>query len=162
MNGRLSTQHLTINPDGLKALVSNRLDKVIIPVIEDDVIFYKASQKIRKQTATWTGRDKTGKTRVLLTLGDNHFFAKVVADGKTILFRPAGIENQVISYIVDTSFEVPLVDDEVPVVDDQVPGFSESQEHFRSAQSADDGSRIDVMVLYTNGMATAHPGSQIR
>jgi hypothetical protein len=154
VNGRLNTQHLTINRDGLKALALNRLERVIIPVIEDDVIFLKTSQKIRKKTATWTGRDKTGKTRVLLTLGGDHFFARVVADGQIILFKPTGIDNQVISYIADKSFEVPLIDD-------AVSASLEPQEHFRGVQSADDGSRIDVMVLYTSGMATAYPGSQV-
>jgi hypothetical protein len=154
VTGRLKTQHLTVDRDGLRALASNRLDKVIISVIEGDVIFHKTSQKIRNKTATWTGQDKTGRTQVLLTLGDGHFFAKVVSGNKTILFKPAGTDNRAISYIVDKSFEVPLVDDDVPA-------FVESQEHFRGAQSADDGSRIDVMVLYTNGMAAAYPDSEI-
>jgi len=154
VKGRLNTRHLTINRESLEALASNRLNKVVIPVIEDDVIFHKASHKFHKKSATWTGRDKSGKIRVLLTLGGDHFFARVVADGKTILYRPAGIDNQVISYMVDKSFQVPLLDDDIPAP-------LESQEYFRSAQSADDDSRIDVMVLYTSGMAAAHPGSEI-
>jgi len=154
LNGRLYTQHLTVDRDVLKALALNRLDKVIIQVLEDDVIFHKTSQKIRKKTATWIGKDETGNTRIILTLGDGHFFAKVVSDGNTILFKPTGVENQVVSYLVDQSLEVPIIDDVV------VPPL-ESQEPFAAAQAADDGSRIDVMVLYTNGMAGAFPGSQI-
>ena len=155
LKGRLDTQRLTVDRGVLRALALNRLDQVIIPVLEDDVIFHKISQKIRKKTATWIGKDETGKTRIILTLGDDHFFAKVVADGKTILFNPAEIDNQVVSYLVDQALEVPIIDDDV------TPSF-ESQDPFPAAQSADDGSRIDVMVLYTDGMASAHPGSADR
>ena len=154
VNGRLNTQSIAVDRDVLRALALNRMDKVIIPVLEDDVIFQKISQKIRKKTATWIGKDVTGKTRVLMTLGDDHFFAKVVSDSKTILFKPAGVDNQAVSYLVDKSLEVALIDDDV------TPSL-EQQDHFPAALSADDGTRIDVMVLYTDGMASAHPGSQI-
>ncbi|MGB5746012.1 MAG: M12 family metallo-peptidase, partial [Desulfobacterales bacterium] len=154
LKGRLDTQRLTVDRGVLRALALNRLNQVIIPVLEDDVIFHKIFQKIRKKTATWIGKDETGKTRIILTLGDDHFFAKVVADDKTILFNPAEGDNQVVSYLVDQSLEVPLIDDDV------TPSF-ESQDPIPAALSADDGSRIDVMVLYTDGMASAHPGSQI-
>ena len=154
MSGRLNTQYLTTDHSVLSALALNRLNKVIIPVLEDDVIFHKISQKIRYKTATWIGKAETGNSRIILTLGDDHFFAKVVADGKTILFKPAGVDNQAVSYLVDPSFEVPLIND------DLTPPL-ESQDPIPAAQSPDDGSRIDVMVLYTDGMAGAHPGSQI-
>jgi hypothetical protein len=154
LKGRLDTQRLTVDRGVLRALALNRLNQVIIPVLEDDVIFHKIFQKIRKKTATWIGKDETGKTRIILTLGDDHFFAKVVADDKTILFKPAGSDDQVVSFLVDQSLEIPMVDDDItPFIDSQNP--------ISAAQSADDGSRIDVMVLYTNGMAAAHPGSQI-
>ena len=154
MSGRLNTQYLTTDHSVLRALALNRLNKVIIPVLEDDVIFHKISQKIRYKTATWIGKAETGNSRIILTLGDDHFFAKVVAVGKTILFKPAGVDNQAVSYLVDPSFEVPLIND------DLTPPL-ESQDPIPAAQSPDDGSRIDVMVLYTDGIAGAHPGSQI-
>jgi len=154
VNGRLHEQSLSVDRNVLRALTLNRLDKVIIPVLENDITFQRISQIIRKKTTTWIGKDETGKTRIILTLGDDHFFARVVTDGKTILFDPAEIDNQAVSYLVDQAFEVPMVNDDV------APNF-ELQDPFAAAQSADDGSRIDLMVLYTNGMASAHPGSQI-
>ena len=121
VNGRLNTQHLTVDIDVLTALALNRLEKVIIPVLEDDVIFHRTFQKIRKKSATWKGEDETGNTRILLTMGDGYFFARVISEDKTILFKPAGSDNQVVSYRVDKAFEVPLVDD-------GVTPFLESQE----------------------------------
>ena len=73
---------------------------------------------------------------------------------KPFLFEPGRTNNQAVSYLVDNTFKVPLLDDAI------IP-YTESRGYSSIIQSADDGSRIDVMMLYTNGMAIAHPGSQI-
>ena len=148
-----------LNVDGevLTSLYLNRLGEVIIPVLDEDVIFKKVSYRVRKKTATWIGGNVATRASVLLTLGKNHFFGRVVMNNEVILFRPTGADFRAISYEVDEAYEIPLINDElIP------PQESKSLEELPYlTQSADDGSRIDVMVLYTNGMASGYPGSQI-
>jgi len=154
LRGKLHPTFLGVDHEVLTALFLNRLDKVIIPVLAEDLIFKKISHRIRKKSATWLGENIARNGSVLLTLGEDHFFGRVVIDNKVILFKPAEIDFQAISYEVDETYEISLINDEV------IP--SEESEEFSSAlESADDGSRIDVMVIYTNGMAGTHPGSQI-
>ena len=155
--GKMESILLDVDGEVLTSLYLNQLDEVIIPVLDEDVIFKNISHRVRKNTATWIGKNVARRARILLTLGKNHFFGRVVVDDKIILFEPTKIASRAISYKVDESYEIPLIDDEVIP-----PEESKSSEGLPYLiESADDGSRIDVMVIYTDGMANAYPGSQI-
>jgi hypothetical protein len=152
--GQLNRMFLNINQEVLRELTLKGLDAILIPVLEKDVVFQKISQKNRAKNSTWIGESANGEYRVLLTLGEDHFFGRVITGGKKIIFEPDEIGIQAVSYVVDPAYEIPLINDEVIT----------SATHFESApvaRSSDDGTRIDVMVLYTSGMADAHPGNQI-
>ena len=155
--GKMESILLDVDGEVLTSLYLNRLDEVIIPVLDEDVIFKKISHRVRKNTTTWIGKNVARRASILLTLGKNHFFGRVVVNDATILFKPTKIPFQAISYEVDDSYEIPLIDDEVIPLEES----KRSEELPYLTESADDGSRIDVMVIYTNGMANAYPGSQI-
>ena len=155
--GKMESILLDVDGEVLTYIYLNRLDEVIIPVFDEDVIFKKISYRVRKNTATWIGKNVPRRASILLTLGKNHFFGRVVANDKIILFQPTKIPFRAISYKVDESYEIPLIDDEVIPPEES----NRSEELPYLTESADDGSRIDVMVIYTNGMANAYPGSQI-
>ncbi|MBW2410269.1 MAG: hypothetical protein JRF72_10755, partial [Deltaproteobacteria bacterium] len=145
---------LEVNPQVLNDLSKNRLNRIVIPAIDREVIFDKTFQKIRSKTSTWIGRGDEGKSRVVLTIGSDHFFGRVVTADSIIVFEPGQLPSQVISTALDPSYEVPFVQDEI-IAPQSV------QEFFATPEPSDDGTRIDVMVLYTAGMADAYPGSQI-
>ncbi|RPI67846.1 MAG: hypothetical protein EHM38_09265 [Geobacteraceae bacterium] len=125
-----------------------------MPVLETDIIFSRKYQKNRSKTSTWIGKDSAGEFTLLLTLGEDHFFGKLISHQKEIIFQPSKVGSTVVSKEVDPRFEVPLVDDEI------IPP-QRSGEPYAAFDMPDDGERIDIMVLYTVGMANAYPGSQI-
>ncbi len=130
------------------------MDRVAIPVLDAEKFFVRKFQKIRAKTSTWIGRDASGEYTLLLTLGSDHFFGRLIGPEKEIVFRPGRDGSTVVSKLVDPRFEVPLIGDEVAA-----PRGLE--EPYAAYDLPDDGTRLDMMVLYTNGMASAYPGSQI-
>jgi hypothetical protein len=143
-----------VNHKVLKDLAFNRLDHVSMPVLQSDKIFFRTYQKIRNKTSTWIGQDPTGEFTLLLTVGEDHFFGKATSRQEEFVFQPSGIGSAVVSKRVDPRLEVPLVDDARIA-----PQGSEAP--YPAFDLPDDGTRIDLMVLYTAGMANAYPGSQI-
>jgi hypothetical protein len=138
----------------LKDLASNRIDRISIPLLQTDKTFFRTQHKIRNKTSTWIGKDPTGEIKLVLTMGEDHFFGKAISRQEEFVFQPTGIGSAVVSKRVDPSMEVPLVDDERIA-----PQRMEAP--YAAFDLPDDGTRIDIMVLYTVGMAAAYPGSQI-
>jgi hypothetical protein len=150
----LNEEDLEVNHGALRDLASNRLDKISIPVLQSEKVFFRKSHKIGIKTSTWIGMDPAGELTLLLTLGGDHFFGKVISQQQEIIFQPRGDGAAVVSKLVDRRFEVPLVGDEmIPPQSPEAP--------YGASDLADDGTRIDIMVLYTVGMANAYTGSQI-
>ena len=90
-----------------------RPESLRIPVLDLDVTFKKTSHRIREKTATWIGRDLGRNASVLLTLGADHFFGRVVIDDNIVLFEPTAIANQAMSFSLDRTYRIPLINDEV-------------------------------------------------
>jgi hypothetical protein len=149
-----NTTLLEVNPGVLTDLSGNRLNKVAIPVGYGDVIFEKSFQKTRSKTSTWIGKEDEGNASVVLTIGSDHFFGRVVTDDHIIVFEPGQISSQVISTVMDPAYEISVGQDEIIAP-------QPAQEFFTAMEPSDDGTRIDMMVLYTNGMAMAYPGTLI-
>ena len=151
---RFNETALDVDHRLLKELAFNRLSRISIPVLDTDIVFIKKYHANRTKTSTWIGKDAAGEHTLVLTLGENHFFGKVIGPGKEIVFQPSGVGSTVVSKQLDLRFEVPLIDDDV-----MAPQTREEPD--AAVNIFDDGTRIDVMVLYTVGMANAYPGSQI-
>jgi len=151
---RPNEEAFEVNYEILKGLASNRLGRIAIPVLQSDKTFFRTYHKIRNKTSTWIGKDPTGEFTLLLTVGEDHFFGKAISRHEEIIFQPSGIDSAVVSKPIDPLREVPLVDDEMIA-----PPKSEGS--YVAFDLPDDGTRIDIMVLYTVGMANAYPGSQI-
>jgi hypothetical protein len=151
---RSNEEAFEVNRGILKDLASNRLGRVSLPVLQTDKTFFRTYHKIRDKTSTWIGKDAAGEFTLLLTLGEDHFFGKAISRQEEVIFQPSGIGSAVVSKRIDPRMEVPLVDDER--IAPQRP-----EAPYAAFDLPDDGTRIDLMVLYTVGMAAAYPGSQI-
>ncbi len=140
---------MQVNPQVLHDLSKNRLDRVAIPALGRDKVFNKSAGKIRSKTSTWIGKEDEGSSSVVLTIGGDHFFGRMVTAEGIITFEPGQTSSQVVSTVLDPEFEMPMGQD-------QILAPQPNQELFTAMdEPSDDGSRIDVMVLYTDGMAAA-------
>ena len=153
--GRFEKRVRKMEKESFALLADGQLESILIPVSDEDVLFHKTSFKSGKRTSTWIGQDSNGEKSILLTLGDDHLFARVTTPQGTFLYKPDTEPFTAVSYEENKEYEIPLVDDAVPVPALSSPSVSEP------SAAADDGSRIDMMVAYTNGIAAVYPGSQI-
>lgn len=152
--GRGNARLLHLDRAVLAGLRDGRIANVLIPAFGQQVRITRTSFARRGSTATFLGHDRSGDLEVLLTLGANHLFGNISHDGKTVFLVPTTMPFVVEGFIAEPAFETPLIGCEV------LPPPSVAT-HGARATSQDDGTQIDVMVLYTNGMAAAYPGSQI-
>ena len=146
---------MQVNPQVLYDLSKDRLNRVAIPALGRDVVFQRSAGKIRTKTSTWIGKEDEGSSSVVLTIGGDHFFGRMVTADGIITFEPGQTSSQVVSTVLDPEFEMSVGQDQILA--------PEPEQELSTAmdEPSDDGSRIDVMVLYTDGMAAAYPGDQI-
>ncbi len=152
-----------IRAKALQAMARQQAKQILLPVMGKATLFKLVRQKRnRNRTITWTGRTGDGST-TLLTLGKDHFFARVVQGGRVTVFRPRG--RDMISEVLDPAMAIALEDDMAfpaasePSVTATDTGATDLQP--RDAAPANSDRLIDVMVLYTPGMAAAYPGDTV-
>jgi len=142
----------------IRALRSGSVERLLFAESGGPIVLERQLHERRGSTATWVGTASEGRWQLVLTVGDDHLFGRLVSDdGETLLvpgpepftakvFRPA------------PGLEMELRDCEVI---DPKPAPAPPSKSTGGVKAIDDGSVIDVMILYTDGMAGAHPGSQI-
>jgi hypothetical protein len=154
-------QSFIINDAVLQALVADTLDEITVRVAEDDIVFQRLRHKSRENTATWVGEAAQGNARILITIGADHFFGRVVTDEYTVLYTPGQFPLQAEAVIKNPEFEVVPEEDAVLPPTESLPSAASMPPIAAAAGPSDDGTVIDIMVLYTDGMAAAYPGSKI-
>ena len=154
-------QSFIINDTVLQALAADTLDEITVRVAENDIVFQRLRHKSREKTATWVGVAVQGNARILITIGADHFFGRVVTDEYTVLYTPGKFPLQAEAYIKNPEFEVVPEEDIVLPPTESPPSAALVPPMAATAGPGDDGTVIDIMVLYTDGMATAYPGAQI-
>jgi len=146
----------------LKQLRQEKVAELNLPVGSSIVLFKLKKQYIRDQIVTWQGSDASGNIQMVFTMGINHLYGRVTSAQGVFVYTPDPLTGNIMVKQLDPADEVELDNDYLPVPDGRFPMQAPipAPDAVASAD-ADDGSRIDVMVLYTNGMAAAHPGSAI-
>jgi hypothetical protein len=144
----------------LQALAADTLDEITVRVAENDIVFQRLRHKSRKKTATWVGVAVQGNARILITIGADHFFGRVVTDENTVLYTPGKFPLQAEAYIRNPEFEVVPEEDAVLPQTESLPSAALVPPMAAAAGPGDDGTIIDIMVLYTNGMADEY-GAEI-
>jgi hypothetical protein len=159
--GSSSEQAFIINDTVLQALAADTVDEITVRVAENDIVFQRLRHKSRENTATWVGVAAQGNARILITIGADHFFGRVVTDENTVLYTPGNFPLQAEAYIKNPEFEVVPEEDAVLPPTESLPSAALIHPMAAAAGPSDDGTIIDIMVLYTDGMAAAYPGAQI-
>jgi len=154
-------QSFIINETVLQALAADTLDEITVRVAENDIVFQRLRHKSRENTATWAGVAAQGNARILITIGADHFFGRVVTDENTVLYTPGKFPLQAEAVVKNPEFEVVPEEDAVLPPTESLPSAASMPPIAAAAGPSDDGTVIDIMVLYTNGMAAAYPGAQI-
>jgi hypothetical protein len=128
---------------------------LILPVNGQEVEFQQTERLVRTKNLTWKGVSSSGLLTALLTLGKDHIYGQVFGTFGTVKIAPE-TGNTIRVKLLDSAKET------VSEHDILLPHMSTLDSEPASAtKTAEDGSRIDVMVLYTDGLAAAHPGEQI-
>jgi hypothetical protein len=163
----------SLNPELMRQLWQSETDRLNLPVNGQDVAFRQVKKIVRNRNITWEGIDASGQIKVLLTLGKDHVYGRIVgafgistlaSDGAKSISAAASGSEEPLSRVgvrqLDPAKEVAFGHDYL--VPPQAAADADQAERVQhDAAVPEDGSRIDVMVLYTNGMAAAHPGEQI-
>ncbi len=161
----LQQRRFKIRSGALRAVARQKAGQLLLPVLGKETAFRMVSAKRNpNRTLTWTGRSRD-RGIVLLTMGRDHFFARVVRAGRVTVFRPDG--GFMVAEELDPAMAVSLQDDVVfPAA--SLPAGADSVGVETKALSApvkvasESDRVIDVMVLYTPGMAAAYPGDAVR
>lgn len=158
-----SSTAFALNFNLLKQLRQEKIAELSLPVGGSIVLFKLKKQYIRDQTVTWQGSDESGNIHMVFTMGKNHLYGRVVRGSDVFIYTPDPLTGNIMVKQLDPQNEVELDNDSPPVPDERLPmqAPAPAADDVVAAADADDGSRIDVMVLYTNGMAAAHPGNAI-
>ncbi|WP_456473411.1 choice-of-anchor D domain-containing protein [Desulfolithobacter sp.] len=153
-------KRMGVNLKVLRQLLIGKTDTILFHVAGEDVTLKRKRISRRKDSSTWVGTDDTGRIRVLLTIGRDHFFGRALVDGREFYYQPDPATGECVIKERDPARKVPYGDDVVtpptapaPLV---APGDLSSSLSLPATDAAvaDDGSVIDVMVLYTSGLAT--------
>ncbi|WP_267928916.1 choice-of-anchor D domain-containing protein [Desulfolithobacter dissulfuricans] len=146
-------KRMGVNLEVLRQLLLGQADTVLFHVAGEDVTLKRKRISRRKDSSTWVGTDPTGRIRVLLTIGRDHFFGRALVDGREFYYRPDPDTGECVIEERDPSQKVPLGDDVLTPPSAPAPSAALSLP-ATAAAVADDTSVIDVMVLYTSGLAT--------
>ncbi len=154
-----------VRAGALQALVRQKGAGILLPVPGKEMLFKAVSlRRHRNRTFTWIGRGSDGATS-LLTLGRDHFFARVVKAGRVTVFRPDG--DDMVAEVLDPAMATSLEDDiafpaaSLPLAATATTTMPAAPLSAMAGASAGTDRIIDVMVLYTPGMAAAFPGNAI-
>jgi hypothetical protein len=131
-----------------ESIVLNLFNDVSVTAVRERV------ERRSKSRYSWFGRvDGMEHSSVVLTIEDGNMAGNITIDGKIYQVRPAGDGIHSIREIDQSGFppEAPPIPVEVPVEEQDAQTFAPPAPKF------DDGSIIDVMVVYTDDVAAASP-----
>lgn len=154
------TNSFNIIQQNLNVLRNQEVTRVVLPVNGEDVEFHlKHIQQHESGILTWRGTSLTGSSTVLLTTGEDHFYARINHVDNVIVFTPESAGGVHISKLKDPSLKVPFGND--AVLDDAHPQKEQQSKQATQKQRNhnDDGRMIDIVVLYTSGYAAKHIGT---
>jgi hypothetical protein len=164
------TSFYSLNPETVAQLWHGDINSLTLPVNGQDVEFHQKERIVRKKNVTWRGVDDSGYITVLLTLGQDHVYGQIsgqfgvisIASNSTELAAKDTESSGLVDVkLLDPSKEVEIDDGALVPPEAGSANQKQKEQSLSNTTAAEDGSRIDVMVLYTNGMAAAYPGDQI-
>ena len=142
----------------VRALRSGTVERLLFEEGGGSIVLERQLHELRSTAATWVGSTSDHRLQLVLTVGDDHLFGRLVSDsGETLLVPgPEPFTTKLIRPVPGLEMEFTDCVDHDPM-----PAAAPRSDTASAVKAVDDGSVIDVMILYTDGMASAHPGSQI-
>lgn len=164
VNNSINTTSLTtlqLNKNTLKLFSENKIDTITVNHAETAIIFIKNKSIKTGKLITWSGKDDTDQNEILLTINKDHLFGKINGIHGNTIFEPSNQSYEAIQFKPDTKKEVELENDGIVPPKNNTALSPDNPIIHAQTSNPDDGTKIDVMVLYTNGMASKYPSSQI-
>ena len=142
----------------LRALRAGGVERLVLADGGTSIVLERQIHELRGTVASWVGNTPDRRSQLLLTAGYDHVFGRLVSDsGETLLVPgPEPFTAKVIRPAPGFEMELAECGDHDPM-----PAAAPRSKSTGEVKAADDGTVIDVMILYTDGMASAHPGGQI-
>ena len=149
----------------LRALHAGRVERLVLADGSTSMVLERQTNEIRGTGATWVGSTRDGRSQLILTAGYDHVFGWQISDNDVTLLVPGPepFTTEVIRPAPGLEMEITDCGDPDPMSclrSRPMPSPTPLTKNDVQAKAADDGSVIDVMILYTDGWAAAHPGSQ--
>ena len=142
----------------VRALRTGAVERLLFAEGGGSIVLERQLHELRSTAATWVGSTADHRWQLVLTVGDDHLFGRLVSDDGETLLVPGPEPFTVKVFRPAPGFEMEFKDCEVH---DPMPAAAPRSDTASAVKAVDDGSVIDVMILYTDGMASAHPGAQI-
>lgn len=150
----VQSRYVRVNLDYLKeseSIVLNLFNDISVTAVRDRI------EKRSESRYTWFGQvSGRGYSSVILTVEDGDMAGHILIDGKQYHVRPLGNEIHAVRELDPCAFPSDNPDDVVPP--DVYPDTSTvlgAQYNAAQGLQHDDGSIIDVMVVYTDDVASA-------
>ena len=136
-------------------------DRVRLEVGGQPVVLRRERLRSHGRATTWVGRDRENRTEAVLTLGPDYFFGRVVRAGRIFVYRPDPVTREMVVEERDPANAVDSPGDAlVPAAAAAAEGGAVTNASVTSptalAGSPDDGTVIDVMVLYSSGILAGY------
>ena len=136
-------------------------DRILLEVAGQPVVLHRERFRSHGRATTWVGRDRENRTEAVLTLGADYFFGRVVREGRIFIYHPDPVTREMIVEERDPANAVDSPGDAlIPAAAAAAEGGAATSTPVTPptalAGSPDDGTVIEVMVLYSSGILAAY------
>ncbi len=138
--------------------LQQHLGEFDLPTDSGQMIALGQLRQLRQDWNTSSFVSQAADKSVLLTLGSDHFYGRIRVGKDVYMYEPGTEPGSVVISKLDPAFDAAQFADMVYAVPAfQMPTFAPKPE--AGTASENDGKRIDVMVLYTPGIASKYSGT---
>ena len=145
-----------LDRDVLARMAAGREPLVRLPVAGRSMVLRGQHLVRRQATTTWVGRDDREQVQAVLTLGRDHLFGRVVVDGRIFVYSPDPQTGETVVEERDPAAAAEADRGPLAAAALAATGLPADADDIgltsNVAGSPDDGTVIDVMVLYSEGI----------
>ncbi|MCB1044636.1 MAG: hypothetical protein KDC35_16965 [Acidobacteria bacterium] len=128
-------------------------ERIVMPLVGHELTFTRDYVRDHGKTTTWRGFHIESGTRVVLTVSESSFYATYYAGLEKYTTRPSDQEGLFYVYRMDDSKMQPMVGCSIDEAENQAAAHIHDDDSEKTA-ACDASAQIDVMIVYTNGLAT--------
>lgn len=148
-----------LRPDTLSTLRSHQPARITFPLAGQEHEFTLEYLRERDLTTTWRGVNAQLGAQIVLTVSDRSLFATCYAGADKFLLAPADEPGLFFSYRLDTSKQIPMMGCTADPTSQVLELAPHEAYDLKAARACDASAQIDVMILYTEGLAARLGGN---